>query len=40
MANQLNKEQIAQFKEAFVFLDKNGDNITTKVCASPSRKSE
>ena len=32
MAEQLNEEQIAEFKEAFALFDKNGDgSITTKV---------
>ena len=32
MADQLNQEQIAEFKEAFALFDKNGDgSITTKV---------
>ena len=32
MADQLNEEQIAEFKEAFALFDKNGDgSITTKV---------
>lgn len=34
MADQLNEEQIAEFKEAFALFDKNGDgSITTKVFA-------
>ena len=32
MADQLNEEQIAEFKEAFALFDKNGDgSITTKL---------
>ena len=32
MADELNEEQIAEFKEAFALFDKNGDgSITTKV---------
>ena len=35
MADQLNEEQIAEFKEAFALFDKNGDgSITTKVNSS------
>jgi Ca2+-binding EF-hand superfamily protein len=35
MADQLNEEQIAEFKEAFALFDKNGDgSITTKVLPS------
>ena len=35
MADQLNEEQIAEFKEAFALFDKNGDgSITTKVIFS------
>ena len=35
MADQLNEEQIAEFKEAFALFDKNGDgSITTKVPTS------
>ena len=35
MADQLNEEQIAEFKEAFALFDKNGDgSITTKVLKS------
>lgn len=35
MADQLNEEQIAEFKEAFALFDKNGDgSITTKVFLS------
>ncbi len=41
MADQLNEEQIAEFKEAFALFDKNGDgSITTKVRLSSSRNSE
>jgi Ca2+-binding EF-hand superfamily protein len=40
MADQLNEEQIAEFKEAFALFDKNGDgSITTKVPPSPPRNS-
>ena len=40
MADQLNEEQIAEFKEAFALFDKNGDgSITTKVPLYPSRNS-
>ena len=40
MADQLNEEQIAEFKEAFALFDKNGDgSITTKVLYLPSRNS-
>lgn len=35
MADQLNEEQIAEFKEAFALFDKNGDgSITTKVTSN------
>jgi hypothetical protein len=38
MADQLNEEQIAEFKEAFALFDKNGDgSITTKVRPRPHR---
>lgn len=38
MADQLNEEQIAEFKEAFALFDKNGDgSITTKVRLLPRR---
>ena len=38
MADQLNEEQIAEFKEAFALFDKNGDgSITTKVPSPPRR---
>lgn len=38
MADQLNEEQIAEFKEAFALFDKNGDgSITTKVLPYPLR---
>lgn len=38
MADQLNEEQIAEFKEAFALFDKNGDgSITTKVPPFPLR---
>jgi len=38
MADQLNEEQIAEFKEAFALFDKNGDgSITTKVPHPSSR---
>jgi calmodulin len=38
MADQLNEEQIAEFKEAFALFDKNGDgSITTKVPPLPLR---
>lgn len=38
MADQLNEEQIAEFKEAFALFDKNGDgSITTKVSLSLRR---
>ena len=41
MADQLNEEQIAEFKEAFALFDKNGDgSITTKVTLLQSRNSE
>lgn len=41
MADQLNEEQIAEFKEAFALFDKNGDgSITTKVLLSLQRNSE
>jgi calmodulin len=41
MADQLNEEQIAEFKEAFALFDKNGDgSITTKVPFPSSRNSE
>lgn len=41
MADQLNEEQIAEFKEAFALFDKNGDgSITTKVPFAPLRSSE
>jgi calmodulin len=41
MADQLNEEQIAEFKEAFALFDKNGDgSITTKVPLLPLRNSE
>jgi Ca2+-binding EF-hand superfamily protein len=41
MADQLNEEQIAEFKEAFALFDKNGDgSITTKVLPLPLRNSE
>ena len=40
MADQLNEEQIAEFKEAFALFDKNGDgSITTKVRLSLLRNS-
>lgn len=40
MADQLNEEQIAEFKEAFALFDKNGDgSITTKVTLFPLRNS-
>lgn len=40
MADQLNEEQIAEFKEAFALFDKNGDgSITTKVRFSLRRNS-
>ena len=40
MADQLNEEQIAEFKEAFALFDKNGDgSITTKVLLLPPRNS-
>lgn len=40
MADQLNEEQIAEFKEAFALFDKNGDgSITTKVPPFPLRNS-
>ena len=40
MADQLNEEQIAEFKEAFALFDKNGDgSITTKVLLSLQRNS-
>ena len=41
MADQLNEEQIAEFKEAFALFDKNGDgSITTKVILELPRNSE
>lgn len=41
MADQLNEEQIAEFKEAFALFDKNGDgSITTKVRLSLGRNWE
>jgi calmodulin len=41
MADQLNEEQIAEFKEAFALFDKNGDgSITTKVPNHASRNLE
>jgi calmodulin len=41
MADQLNEEQIAEFKEAFALFDKNGDgSITTKVFLLPFRNWE
>ena len=41
MADQLNEEQIAEFKEAFALFDKNGDgSITTKVAFPSFRNSE
>lgn len=41
MADQLNEEQIAEFKEAFALFDKNGDgSITTKVSLALLRNSE
>jgi hypothetical protein len=41
MADQLNEEQIAEFKEAFALFDKNGDgSITTKVLPPTSRNWE
>ena len=41
MADQLNEEQIAEFKEAFALFDKNGDgSITTKVHPFLSRNLE
>jgi calmodulin len=41
MADQLNEEQIAEFKEAFALFDKNGDgSITTKVSTYLSRNLE
>lgn len=41
MADQLNEEQIAEFKEAFALFDKNGDgSITTKVLLYSPRNSE
>jgi Ca2+-binding EF-hand superfamily protein len=41
MADQLNEEQIAEFKEAFALFDKNGDgSITTKVLLPPCRNWE
>jgi calmodulin len=41
MADQLNEEQIAEFKEAFALFDKNGDgSITTKVLLLSFRNSE
>lgn len=41
MADQLNEEQIAEFKEAFALFDKNGDgSITTKVALFLPRNSE
>lgn len=41
MADQLNEEQIAEFKEAFALFDKNGDgSITTKVPLLSFRNSE
>lgn len=41
MADQLNEEQIAEFKEAFALFDKNGDgSITTKVPIKPLRNWE
>jgi hypothetical protein len=41
MADQLNEEQIAEFKEAFALFDKNGDgSITTKVLPHSHRNSE
>lgn len=41
MADQLNEEQIAEFKEAFALFDKNGDgSITTKVLFLPFSNSE
>ena len=41
MADQLNEEQIAEFKEAFALFDKNGDgSITTKVINFSSRNLE
>jgi calmodulin len=41
MADQLNEEQIAEFKEAFALFDKNGDgSITTKVILHLSRNLE
>ena len=40
MADQLNEEQIAEFKEAFALFDKNGDgSITTKVSHPSLRNS-
>ena len=40
MADQLNEEQIAEFKEAFALFDKNGDgSITTKVRFTSPRNS-
>jgi calmodulin len=41
MADQLNEEQIAEFKEAFALFDKNGDgSITTKVPSNLLRNLE
>lgn len=41
MADQLNEEQIAEFKEAFALFDKNGDgSITTKVSIGGCRNWE
>lgn len=41
MADQLNEEQIAEFKEAFALFDKNGDgSITTKVSIASCRNWE
>jgi calmodulin len=41
MADQLNEEQIAEFKEAFALFDKNGDgSITTKVVFAQLRSWE
>lgn len=38
MADQLNEDQIAEFKEAFALFDKNGDgSITTKVTSISCR---
>lgn len=41
MADQLNEEQIAEFREAFALFDKNGNRlISTKVTTLSFRNSE